>query len=92
MQIDFLEDLSPLSEALVQTSAGPPTVYANLPSGSFSIINLAVCFKIYREHWKKSEEPQGFGICALLFGITVTLFHWIPEKRISFLENALTCS
>ena len=38
-QIDFLEDFLPLSQALVQTMVTPPSAYANLPSGSFVIIN-----------------------------------------------------
>ena len=40
-----MEDLSSLPQALVQTTASPPSAYANLPLGSFVIIHLSVCFK-----------------------------------------------
>ena len=87
-QVDFLDDLSPLSQALVQTAINPPSAYAHLPSSSFIIIYSAVRFKkcetrflaglgdayLSREPWNKSEEPVGFGICVLLFGIIVTPF------------------
>ena len=46
-QIDFLDDLSPLSQPLVQTAINPPTAYASLPASSFSIMNSAICFKIF---------------------------------------------
>ena len=44
---DFLEDLTPLSQALVQPSATPPSAYSNLPTGSFVVImiNADICFK-----------------------------------------------
>ena len=43
--LNFFEDLTPLSQALVQTAIVPPTSYANLPNGSFIFINADVCFK-----------------------------------------------
>ena len=43
--LDFLEDLTPLSQALVQTAIVPPPAYANLPTESFIVINADVCFK-----------------------------------------------
>ena len=43
--LDFLEDLTPLSQALVQPTATPPSAYANLPIGSFVVINADICFK-----------------------------------------------
>ena len=46
-QIDFLDDLSPLSQALVQTAVNPLLTCASLPASSFTIINLAVCFKLF---------------------------------------------
>ena len=42
--VDFLEDLSPLSQALIQ-SIYPPPAYATIPSGSFVVITSAICFK-----------------------------------------------
>ena len=44
-ELDFLDDLSPLSQALIQTAITAPSVYANLPSGSFIVINANICFK-----------------------------------------------
>ena len=44
-ELDFLDDLSPLSQALIQTAITPPSAYANLPSGSFIVINANICFK-----------------------------------------------
>ena len=46
-QIDFLDYLSPLFQALVQTAINPPPAYASLPAGSFSIVNSAICFKLF---------------------------------------------
>ena len=43
--LDFLEDLTPLSQALIQPEATPPSAYANLPTGSFVVINADICFK-----------------------------------------------
>ena len=43
--LDFLEDLTPLSQALIQPTATPPSAYANLPTGSFVVINADICFK-----------------------------------------------
>ena len=43
--LDFLEDLTPLSQALIQPAATPPSAYANLPTGSFVVINADICFK-----------------------------------------------
>ena len=48
-ELDFLDDLSPLSQALIQTAITPPSAYANLPSGSFIVINANICFKNLRE-------------------------------------------
>ena len=39
-----MDDLSPLSQALIQSIDLPPA-YANVPSGSFVIITSAICFK-----------------------------------------------
>ena len=46
-ELDFLDDLSPLSQALIQTAITPPAAYANryLPQGSFVVINADICFK-----------------------------------------------
>ena len=44
-ELDFLDDLSPLSQALIQTAITSPSAYANLPQGSFVVINAAICFK-----------------------------------------------
>ena len=44
-ELDFLDDLSSLSQALIQTAITPPSAYANLPSGSFIVINANICFK-----------------------------------------------
>ena len=46
-QIDFLDDLSPLSQALVQTAGIPPLAYTSLPASYFTIINGVVCFKLF---------------------------------------------
>ena len=43
--LHFLEDLTPLSQALIQPAATPPSAYANLPTGSFVVINADICFK-----------------------------------------------
>ena len=51
-QIDFLDNLSPLSQALVQTAVNPPLAYASLPASSFTIINLAVCFKLFATRFR----------------------------------------
>jgi iron-sulfur cluster assembly protein len=37
-ELDFVDGLSPLSQALIQTGITPPSAYANLPSGSFIVI------------------------------------------------------
>ena len=46
-QIDFQDDLSPLSQALVQTAGIPPLAYTSLPASYFTIINGVVCFKLF---------------------------------------------
>ena len=45
MELDFLDDLSPLSQALIQTAITPPSAYANLPVGSFIVITGDICFR-----------------------------------------------
>ena len=47
-ELDFLDDRSPLSQALIQTAITPPSAYANLPSGSFIVINSNICFKKFK--------------------------------------------
>ena len=42
--VDFLDDLSPLSQDLIQSIDLPPA-YATVPSGSFVVITSAICFK-----------------------------------------------
>ena len=43
--LDILEDLTPLSQSLIQPTATPPSAYVNLPTGSFVVINADFCFK-----------------------------------------------
>ena len=50
----------------------------------FVIIDSVLCFKKFETRYR-----NGLGDANLFFGIIVTLFLWIPEKRIYFLENAL---
>ena len=40
-----MDDLSPLSQALIQTAITPPSAYANLPTGSFIVLNGNICFR-----------------------------------------------
>ena len=42
---DFLDDLSPLSEALISYPIQPPIAYMDLPPGSFITISSELCFK-----------------------------------------------
>ena len=42
---DFLEDLTPLSEALISLPIQLPNAYVDLPSGNFITINSELCFK-----------------------------------------------
>ena len=42
---DFLDDLSPLSEALISFPIQPPIAYMDLPPGSFITISSELCFK-----------------------------------------------
>ena len=42
--VDFLEELSPLSQALIQSINLPPA-NATVPSGSFVVLTSAICFK-----------------------------------------------
>ena len=44
-ELDFLDDLSLLSQALIQTVITPPSAYANLPAGSFIVITGNICFR-----------------------------------------------
>ena len=44
-ELAFLDDLTPLSQALIQTAITPPPAYANLSPGSFVVINADICFK-----------------------------------------------
>jgi len=72
--LDFLEDLTPLSQALVQTAIVPPSAYVNLPGVSllsmpmFVSRNLRQGLKlgmvklICLEPWNKSERPLCFRI------------------------------
>ena len=42
---DFLEDLTPLSEALISLPIQLPNAYVDLPSGNFITISSELCFK-----------------------------------------------
>ena len=42
---DFLEDLTPLSEALISLPIQLPNAYVDLPSGNFITISFELCFK-----------------------------------------------
>ena len=43
--VDFLEDLSPLSEALISVPIQLPNAYVDLPPGNFITISSELCFK-----------------------------------------------
>ena len=49
-ELDFLEDLTPLSTALVEIPLQLPNVYVNLASDSFVVIYSVICFK---KNWDK---------------------------------------
>ena len=44
-KVDFLDDLTPLSTALIDIPAQPPIAYIDLPPGSFITIGSDVCFR-----------------------------------------------
>ena len=44
-EVDFLDELSPLSAPIVENPAQPPIAYADLPLGSFITISSIICFK-----------------------------------------------
>ena len=44
-EVDFLDELSPLSAPMVDTPAQLPIAYADLPLGSFITISFMTCFK-----------------------------------------------
>ena len=48
-ELDFLDDLTPMSQALIQTAVTPPPAYASLPAGSLIVINGNICFKKLRQ-------------------------------------------
>ena len=43
--VDFLEDLTPISEALISVPIQLPNAYVDLPSGNFITISSELCFK-----------------------------------------------
>ena len=45
MEVDFLDDLTPLSTALIDIPAQPPIAYVDLPPGSFITLGSDTCFK-----------------------------------------------
>ena len=60
-EVDFLDDLTPLSTALIGLPNQPPIAYINLPLGSFITIGSDSCFKklvtlMYLELWAKSVK------------------------------------
>ena len=100
-QLDFLEDLTPLLQALFQTTIQSPNVSASLPSGSFVIINSAICFKKFETRYANGlgettlsitlhqiRGTLGFrGLCSIAWDNSNT----IPQntrKGISSLGNA----
>ena len=44
-EVDFLDDRTPLSTALIDLPIQPPEAYVDIPSGSFIIISSVLCFK-----------------------------------------------
>ena len=50
-ELDFLDDLTPISQAIIPTTATPPNAYANLPTGSFIVINGDICFKKFETRY-----------------------------------------
>ena len=44
-ELDFLDDLTPLSTALIGLPTQPPIAYIDLPPGSFITIGSDLCFK-----------------------------------------------
>ena len=44
-EVDFLDELSPLSAPIVDIPTQPPIAYADLPKGSFITISSTTCFK-----------------------------------------------
>ena len=48
--VDFLEDLTPLSEALISVPIQLPNAYVDLPPGNFITISSELCFKRF-EIW-----------------------------------------
>ena len=98
-ELDFLDDLTPLSQALVQTAITPSSAYANLPSGSFVVINANVCFKKFETRFSEANisrtleqirETSGFrDLTSIIWDYSDT----IPldaRKRVPSLENELT--
>ena len=43
--VDFLDDLTPLSAALISLPIQLPNAYMDLPSGNFITISSELCFK-----------------------------------------------
>ena len=50
-ELDFLDDLTPMSQALIQTAITPPPAYASLPTGSLIVINGNICFKKFETRY-----------------------------------------
>jgi hypothetical protein len=50
-ELDILEDLTPLSTALVDIPLQLPNAYVDLPSGTFIVINLVICFKKFERRF-----------------------------------------
>ena len=100
--LDFLEDLTPLSQALVQPSATPPSAYSNLPAGSFVVINADICFKKFETRFlagigeanvsRTLDQIRETTVFRDLTSIVWDNSDTIPldsRKRVSFLENVL---
>ena len=96
-ELDFLDDLTPISQAIIPTTATPPSAYANLPTGSFIVINGEICFKKFETRYSNGlgdanlsgtldqiRGTSGFRDLCSLFGTIVTLFHKTPGKRFFF--------
>ena len=50
-ELDFLDDLTPMSQALIQTAITLPPAYASLPTGSLIVINGNICFKKFETRY-----------------------------------------
>ena len=50
-ELDFLDELTPMSQAIIPITATPPNAYANLPTGSFIVINGDICFKKFETRY-----------------------------------------